>query len=87
MPRGGAYDMAATIARPVGRPVINDTGIAGTYDIRLRYSATGTGSTTDSNLPSIFTAVEERLGLKLEARRVSIEMLVIDHCERVPTDN
>jgi uncharacterized protein (TIGR03435 family) len=79
--------LAATIARPVGRPVVNNTGIAGTYDIKLRYAASGATSTTDSNLPSIFTAVEEQLGLKLESRRVPLEMLVIDHCERVPTEN
>jgi uncharacterized protein (TIGR03435 family) len=79
--------LAATIARPVGRPVVNNTGIAGAYEIKLRYAAAGATSTTDSNLPSIFTAVEEQLGLKLESRRVSVETLVIDHCERIPTEN
>jgi len=37
--------------------------------------------------PSIFAAIEEKLGLKLEARNLSVEVLVIDHADKVPTEN
>ena len=69
---------------PSGRPVIDKTGIQGNYDIQLTYARDGT---TDSSRPSIFTAIQEQLGLKLESQKIPIEMLVIDRCDRVPTEN
>jgi uncharacterized protein (TIGR03435 family) len=76
--------LAAVLARPAGRPVMNKTGIQGNYDIHLDYAADGT---TDSSLPSIFTALKEQLGLELVTRTVPVEIVVIDHVERVPTAN
>jgi uncharacterized protein (TIGR03435 family) len=40
-----------------------------------------------ADAPSIFTAVQEKLGLKLEGRKTAVEILIIDHAERVPTEN
>jgi uncharacterized protein (TIGR03435 family) len=40
-----------------------------------------------SDGPTIFTALQEQLGLKLEARKVPVEILVIDHVEKVPSEN
>jgi uncharacterized protein (TIGR03435 family) len=37
--------------------------------------------------PGLFTAVQEQLGLKLEARKAPLDLLVIDHLEKLPTDN
>jgi len=42
---------------------------------------------TDSDLPSIFTAIEEQLGLRLEKRMVPVEMIVVDRVDREPTEN
>jgi uncharacterized protein (TIGR03435 family) len=42
---------------------------------------------SDSSLPSIFAALEEQLGLKLVSQMVPVEMLVVDHVDRVPTEN
>ena len=75
---------AAMLARPTGRPVVNKTGIAGNYDIDLRYAK---DDAADSSLPSIFTALQEQLGLKLETQKVPVGMLVIDHVEKIPTEN
>src|SRR5215467_6357852 len=64
-------------------PVSDDTGLGGTYDIELKWSndvAPGDDAT------SIFTALSEQLGLKLERRRVSAEMFVIDHFEKPMAD-
>lgn len=75
---------AAMLAHPLGQPVMNKTDIAGNYDINLHYTPDGS---TDSPYPSIFTAVQEQLGLKLEPQKVPVEMLVLDHLEQTPTPN
>jgi uncharacterized protein (TIGR03435 family) len=76
--------LAAMLAHPVGRPVINKTDITGNYEIKLSFAPDGS---TDSPYPSIFTAVQEQLGLKLEPQKVPVEMLVIDHLEQTPSPN
>jgi uncharacterized protein (TIGR03435 family) len=73
---------AATLARYIGRPVFDKTGVAGAFDFSFEYSLDG----RDETKPSIFTAVEQ-LGLKLRAAKGPVEVLVIDHAERIPTDN
>jgi uncharacterized protein (TIGR03435 family) len=82
--------IARFVERVVGQPVIDDTHVTGGFDFVLEYASerrqpaeADAGSRT---LPSIFTALPEQLGLKLEARKVPIEMLVVDHAER-PSDN
>ena len=76
--------LAAMLSHPIGGPVVDKTEIAGNYDFKLSYAPEGA---TDSTLPSIFTAVQDQLGLKLEPQKVPVEMLVIDHVEKVPTEN
>jgi uncharacterized protein (TIGR03435 family) len=68
------------LAGPLGRKVINKTGLTGRYDIELRWSPEG-----DSGV-SLFTAVQEQLGLRLEAGKGPVETLAIDHIER-PSGN
>jgi uncharacterized protein (TIGR03435 family) len=75
---------ASMLMHPAGRPVIDQTGIQGNYDINLDYSS---NETTDSSLPSVFTALTEQLGLKLENQQVPVDMLVIDHVDKEPTEN
>lgn len=73
----------------VGRPVIDRTGLAGRWDIELQFAcAAGLQVAQDQpNAPaSVFTAVQEQLGLKLEPRKEKMEVLVIDSVER-PTAN
>jgi uncharacterized protein (TIGR03435 family) len=67
-----------------GRPVADRTGLKGNYDFDLRYAPL---EDTNSALPSIFTALQEQLGLKLEKQMVPVEMFVIDHLDKVPTEN
>jgi uncharacterized protein (TIGR03435 family) len=62
----------------VDRPVIDRTGIAGLFDIHLEFS----GVDADNLAPSIFTAVQEQLGLKLSPDKGPVEVFVIDHVER-----
>jgi uncharacterized protein (TIGR03435 family) len=66
------------------RPVLDKTRLTGSYDFKLEWAADE--SVPDSNMPSIFTAVQERLGLKLESIKSPVAVIVIDHAER-PSQN
>ena len=96
--------------RYAGRPVIDQTGIQGRYDMEfdvsgeeLRNAARGAGvvipppasaapgaspaeAATDPAGVSLFTSIQ-RLGLKLEPRKAPVEVIVIDHAEKMPTEN
>jgi uncharacterized protein (TIGR03435 family) len=65
-------------------PVVDETGIKGSYEINLKFT---TDEKVDSSLPSVFTAVQEQLGLKLERAKVPVDVIVIDHVDREPTEN
>ena len=64
----------------MGQPVIDLTGLTGVYDYKLEWLPDHT--TADSDAPSIFTAVQEQLGLKLESTKRPVEVLVVDSAER-----
>jgi len=78
--------LASMLAHPLGQPVVNETGLKGNYDFRIDYASLQTAD-ADSSLPSLFTAIEEQLGLKLENRMVPVDVFVIDHVDKVPTEN
>ena len=84
------------LSRQTGRPVLDMTGLKGFYSFTLSYtpeeapSAPGPdiGSIAESAVgPSLLNALQEQLGLKLEARKAPVEILVVDHAEKVPTEN
>ena len=66
----------------VDRPVVDETGIAGVYDIKLRWSP----DDREEKGPSLFTAMQEQLGLKLAGDKAPVDYLVIDHVEKA-TEN
>jgi uncharacterized protein (TIGR03435 family) len=87
--------MLATVLSTLyaGRPVIDKTGLKGLYDIKLQWSSdsgliapTGNDAISASSGPSLITAVEDQLGLKLESARGPLPVLVIDSVEK-PTEN
>jgi bla regulator protein BlaR1 len=65
------------LLRPEGRMVVDQTGLKGRYDFTMK-SATG----VDADGPSLFTAIEEQLGLKLVSTKAPLEVIVVDHVER-----
>jgi len=83
LPHASLDWLASMLTGPAGRPVVNKTGISGSYDIELTYGK----DERDTAAPSIFTALQEQLGLKLDAQKVAVEMLVIDRVDRVPAGN
>ena len=85
--------LATTLSRSgLDRPVIDRTGLAGGFDLRLKWTAdvpenaARSGTTADPTGPSIFTALKEQLGLKLEPAKAPVEILVIDHVTQ-PSEN
>ena len=87
-----AQVMTQEASNELGRVVIDKTGIAGKYDIRLKWTPdlaadrpTPPGTTAEPP-PSIFTAIQEQLGLKLESTKGPVQVLVIDRAE-MPSGN
>jgi uncharacterized protein (TIGR03435 family) len=72
------------------RPIIDLTGLNGLYEVKLEWAWAPKTGKADAELtpgPSLFTAVEEQLGLKLEGRKGPVEILVVDSAEKVPAEN
>jgi len=65
------------------RPVVDQTGLAGRYDFKLKWTFEDAAVPTDgSAAPGVFTAIQEQLGLKLEPVKTMTDVMVIDKVER-----
>lgn len=76
--------LASALEDQAQRPVLDRTGLTGDFDFEVQFAA------DDSHLdefPTLFTALQDQLGLRLESARGPVETLVIEHAERVPTEN
>jgi uncharacterized protein (TIGR03435 family) len=80
----------------LGRPVVDQTGLKGLFTFTLEWTPENTSAISNpksneprnvAEAPPIFVALQEQLGLKLEARKAPVEVLVVDHAEKVPTEN
>jgi uncharacterized protein (TIGR03435 family) len=78
---GTLASFAGSLSRNVDRPVIDMTGLTGAYNIRLAFKPQS--APPEDQGPSIFTALVEQLGLRLEAREGPVEVIVIDSIEKV----
>jgi len=80
--------VAAVLSSLVQRVVIDRTGLTGSYSAAVTYAADGgqDAAAADPNSPSLFTALEEQLGLRLESTKGKVDLLVIDHIEKPTTD-
>lgn len=68
------------------RPVVNKTGLPGRWDFNLDWTYDDSRTNEPNAPPALFTAVQEQLGLKLEAVKAPVDVLVVDAVER-PTEN
>lgn len=75
--------LAASLAHVAGYQVVDHTGLTGVFDIDLKWTL----EDSKGNGPDLFTAIQEQLGLKLESGKAPVEMLMIDHAERIPSEN
>jgi uncharacterized protein (TIGR03435 family) len=69
-----------------GRPVVDKTGLAGQYDFILRWAPADVPADAGEQWPSLFTALEEQLGLKLTPGKAQLEIIVVDSVEK-PSEN
>jgi uncharacterized protein (TIGR03435 family) len=78
--------------REIDRPILDRTGLEGTFDIELTFSPIRPGlpgrdlPTPATANPSLFTALQEQLGLKLESTKGPVDVIVIDHVEKPTPD-
>jgi uncharacterized protein (TIGR03435 family) len=89
-------DLANSLQSQLSRPVTDATGLAGKYDFTLTFATEGlymgrgrmpVNPADIENPPTIFAALQAQLGLRLEPRKGPVELLVIDHAEKIPTEN
>lgn len=77
------------LSRQLQRNVVDKTGLAGKYDVTLQYTpdtSSGSSDSSDATGPSIFNALREQLGLKLDSAKGSVQSFVIDHIDK-PSEN
>ncbi len=96
--RFGGYPLslfASGISNQVGRAVVDRTGLTGNWDFELRFAAEPPPGglppgvqlpPIDPDAPNLFTAVQEQLGLKLEATKGPVEVLVVDSIQQLMAD-
>ena len=78
--------LADQVSRTLGEMVVDQTGVTGVFSFELRWTNDDKIS-NEGEAPSIFTALQETLGLRLQPQKVPVEMVVVDRVERVPTEN
>lgn len=64
------------------RPVVNETGLPGRYDFVLRWMPDAAAESENSQVPGLFTAMQDQLGLKLEPRKGPVDVLAVEKVER-----
>jgi len=79
---------AEFLSEEAGRPVVDQTRLSGSYELTLDWTPDDAPAANDSAAgPSLFTALQEQLGLKLDSTRGPVEMLLIDRTNRTPSEN
>ena len=92
-----AAGIAGALTPFAGRPVIDRTGLAGSYDFTLKWNTEmgtaapfglppGAPPPADPDAPDVFTAVQEQLGLRLESARGPVAVVVVDRIEKPSLD-
>jgi uncharacterized protein (TIGR03435 family) len=82
--------IAAALMNYAGRDVVDRTGLTGSWEFELNFAQEsgppGPEAPAPSDAPSLFTAIQEQLGLKLESAKAPVDVLVIDHVEKPTPD-
>lgn len=84
--RGAMSALADSLTKVAGKPVMDMSGLKGPYDFALTYSPELSATGEDAG-PSLANALRNQLGLRLDARKMKVEVLVIDSADKMPTEN
>ena len=82
-------DIRAICERELGKPVLDRSGLVGTYDFNIDFMRRPDepDQKMDENATPFLTAFQAQLGLRLESKKVPVDVIVIDHIEKTPTEN
>jgi uncharacterized protein (TIGR03435 family) len=113
IPNGNRYSarqqplsaLARLLTNPLGKPVVDKTGLTGKYDFNLTFvrdertsanmvrnpgpstAATNPADAVNNGPPDLFTAMQEQLGLRLDQKKIPVDVLVVDRAEKTPKEN
>jgi len=80
-------DLAKALSRELGRPVRDQTGLNAAFDFKLKWTPDFAAPESGRlDAPSLFTALQQQLGLRLESRKGPVEIIVIDRASK-PSEN
>ena len=79
--------LAGFVSGQLGAPVNDATGLEGDYAIGLHWASDGLVESSPDIGPRLVDALRDQLGLRLVSKKGPVEFVVVDHCERVPSDN
>jgi len=85
--RRSMEQLARYVETLVDQPVEDETGLKGKYDFTLKWINNRGRRSNDDFGPTIFEALQAQLGLKLESKKSMVDVLVVDHIEKTPTEN
>lgn len=86
-PRATTQRLAGMLAGQLRQPVVDGTGLKGKYDMTLSWVSESNANQDADSGPVLFTALSEQLGLKVEAKKMAVDVLVVDKAEESPTEN
>jgi uncharacterized protein (TIGR03435 family) len=88
-------ELTSALARISGHPVVDNTGLTAEYEVKLEWtpdqappvvSAGGKDNSLETG-PSLFAAINDQLSLRLQTKKVPVDMVIVDHVEKMPTEN
>jgi uncharacterized protein (TIGR03435 family) len=83
--------LAEVLSREFRMPVVDRTGMAGRYDFRVEFAPQAPGAlppeSSDDAAPNLISAIPRQLGLRLNARKIAVEEVVVDSADKVPSEN
>jgi uncharacterized protein (TIGR03435 family) len=96
-PQATMERLAGLLSGQVATPVTDATGLKGRYDIslfwnaestyRLNAPATSPSAAESDSGPTLMQALQDQLGLRLELKKGAVDFVVVDHAEKVPSEN